>query len=296
MKDSDWQLLVTLYDKKSMTKAAEALYMTQPALTKKLRAIENEWGIEVVHRSSQGVTFTEDGMYLVDKANVMLDFLNEIREHYSGERTFREMLDLGVPNSFARLHMPHLFKLYAERYDHIQFKTLSASSDVLMQKLTSGALDMAIICGDFPYLGEAISLFEEQLYLITPKNYSIDTINNQPLIESYFNPIVRLTVNQWWIEHYGVLPQGTHKVPYADIAIEMVGNELGVTFVFGDGWKIDPETMQRIPVYDKNGNPVTRRVWLMYASRCQHSASMMEFVDLVREVYADKNQMHGQEA
>ena len=83
MKDIDWRILVTLYEKRSITKAAEALYMTQPALTKRVKAIEDEWNIEVVRRSSQGVTFTEEGQYLVKKASIMLDFLKEIATHFS---------------------------------------------------------------------------------------------------------------------------------------------------------------------------------------------------------------------
>ena len=58
MKEIDWKILVVLYEKKSMTKAAEALYMTQSALTKRVRAIEEELNVEVVRRSSQGVEFT----------------------------------------------------------------------------------------------------------------------------------------------------------------------------------------------------------------------------------------------
>lgn len=78
MKEIDWRILVVLYEKKSMSKAAESLFMTQSALTKRVRAIEEEWNIEMVRRSSQGVEFTEDGIYLVKKANIMIDFLKEI--------------------------------------------------------------------------------------------------------------------------------------------------------------------------------------------------------------------------
>lgn len=57
MKNIDWKILKVLYEKRSMTKAAEALYMTQPALTKRIKAIEAEWGVEVVKRSSKGRDF-----------------------------------------------------------------------------------------------------------------------------------------------------------------------------------------------------------------------------------------------
>ena len=83
MKDIDWKILTVLYEKRSMTKAAETLYMTQSALTKRIKAMEAEWNIEIVRRSSKGVEFTEDGHYLVKKANIILDFLQEIEEHFS---------------------------------------------------------------------------------------------------------------------------------------------------------------------------------------------------------------------
>ena len=70
MKNIDWMILKVLYEKRSMTQAAEALYMTQPALTKRIKSIEAEWGIEVVKRSSKGVTFTEEGKYLVKKSSI----------------------------------------------------------------------------------------------------------------------------------------------------------------------------------------------------------------------------------
>ena len=74
MRELDWLILRKLYEKRSISKAAEDLYVTQSALTKRVKAIEQEWGIEVVKRSNQGVTFTEDGRYLVKKAGIMLDF------------------------------------------------------------------------------------------------------------------------------------------------------------------------------------------------------------------------------
>lgn len=81
MKDIDWKILAVLAEKRSITKAADSLYMTQSALTKRLKSIESEWNVEIVKRSSQGVTFTEEGRYLVKKANIILDFLQEIRDH-----------------------------------------------------------------------------------------------------------------------------------------------------------------------------------------------------------------------
>ncbi len=285
MKDSDWQLLTVLYEKKSMTKAAESLYMTQPAFTKRIRAIEEEWGVNLVRRSSQGVTFTEDGLYLVSRSRIMIDFLNEIREHFNEERSVKTLLRLGVPNSFARLHMPQLLKNYIEKINHIQFRIVLQSSDMLIQQLTNHSIDAAIICGDYPYLRSNAALFKENLYMITPKGIRMEQVEHMTVIESYFNPLVKLTIDQWWMNQFGEIPVETHKVPNADIAIEMVGSGLGVTFVFGLDWKFNEETVQRIPVYDHNGDLIGRNVWLMYDDPCCQNTHLCEFIDFVKKFY-----------
>ncbi|MGN0266676.1 MAG: LysR family transcriptional regulator [Lachnospiraceae bacterium] len=285
MKDSDWRLLIVLHEKRSMTKAAEALYMTQSALTKRIRAIEDEWHVEIVKRSSQGVLFTEEGQYLVRKANIMVDFLKEIEQHFSERNTSKELLKIGVPNSFSRLHMPALLREYMDRYNRIHIKTVANSSDAIIQQLTDGTVDIGIICGDYPYIGEKICLFEEELYVITQRDQKLDDIAHMPLIESYFNPMVKLTVYQWWKNQFGNLPGDTHRVPYADIAIEMVENGLGNTYLFGSVWKINEEKLQRIPIYDKNNQPVKRKVWMMISEKCFHSQDIMDFISLVEEYY-----------
>lgn len=285
MKDIDWKILMVLYEKRSMTKAAEVLYMTQSALTKRIKAMETEWNIEIVRRSSQGVTFTEDGHYLVKKASILLDFMKEIEEHFAEKKASREFLRLGVPNSFARLHMPKLLKEYKERYDRLQISTVPNSSDLLIGQLMDGTVDISIICGDFPYPGEKVCLFEEALYIAVPEGMKEKDIAQQPLIKSYLNPMVAMLVNQWWKEHYGGMPHETYRVPHSDIAIEMVENGLGITFLFGEKWRVHPEHVQLIPLYDQNDSPITRKVWMMYSEKCYRSRDIMDFISLIEEYY-----------
>lgn len=285
MKDIDWKILTVLYEKRSITKAAEALYMTQSALTKRLKAVETEWGIEIAKRTSKGIVFTEDGHYMVKKASIMLDFLHEIEEHFADKNSAQELLRIGMPNSFSRLHMPGLFKAYHDTYDDLQIVTVPNSSDILMQQLLDGSIDIGIICGDFPYLGEKVCLFQENLYVVTQKDVKLDDIGQIPLIKSYLNPMVAMLVNQWWKNHFGNLPHEMYRVPHSDIAIEMVENGLGITFLFGDNWKYNKDHLQLIPVYGQDGEVITRKVWMMISEKALRSQKIMDFVSLVEEYY-----------
>lgn len=181
--------------------------------------------------------------------------------------------------------MPKLLKGYVDDYDKIQFKTIPNSSDIIMQKLMDGTIDMGIVCGDYPYIGDKIHLFEEGLYVAAPMGTKLDDVGQMPLIESYLNPMVKLLTDQWWKRQFGNMPHSAHFVPYADIAIEMVENGLGVCFLFGSDWKLNMEELQLIPIYDKENHQVSRSVWLMVSERCFRSQDMMDFVTFVKQYY-----------
>lgn len=285
MKELDWKILIVLYEKRSITKTAEALFLTQSAVTKRLQNMENEWGIHVIRRSSQGVSFTEDGTYLAQRASVMLDFLREIREHYAQRDSRKETLTIGIPNSFSRLYFPDVLSSYIERFDRLDVHLIPNSSEVILQKLMDGSLDMGFVCGDYPYLGEKTPLMDENLYLLIPNGAALEDVEKLPLIQWKMNPLVEMIRDQWWKSQYGTLPHGSYSVPFADIAIEMVEKGLGVTTLFGNKWRIDPKKAQLIQAFDEAGNPVRRKIWMMISDRCFQNPDIADFISLVESFF-----------
>lgn len=103
MRDSDWKILEVLYEKRSITQTAELLYMTQPSVTKRIKAMEEEWQIEIVKRSNRGVIFTEEGRYLVQKSYIIQDFMKEIKDHFAHKHVAKELLRIGVPEFLCQI-------------------------------------------------------------------------------------------------------------------------------------------------------------------------------------------------
>ena len=288
MKELDWKILIVLYEKRSITKTAEALYLTQSAVTKRLQNIEAEWGIDVIRRSSQGVAFTEDGTYLVQRAGIMLDFLREMREHYAQKSSRKDVLTIGIPNSFSRLYFPDVLSEYIERFDRLDIRLIPNSSETILQKLMDGSVDLGFVCGDYPYLGEKTPLMDENLYLLVPTGIPLEALDGMPFIQWKMNPLVGLIRDQWWRSQYGSFPRESYQVPFADIAIEMVEKGLGVTTLFGSKWRIDPEKAQLIQACDPQGLPVHRKIWMMLSDRCFQNPDIADFVELVEKFFREK--------
>ncbi|MGE6378422.1 LysR family transcriptional regulator [Peribacillus muralis] len=72
MEERDWIVLQTLYKEKNITNAATALYISQPALTNRVKAMEKQFGVRIVNRGRRGIKFTPQGEYLVKSAQEML--------------------------------------------------------------------------------------------------------------------------------------------------------------------------------------------------------------------------------
>lgn len=285
MNDMDWRIIKVLYEQGSMTKAANELFVTQSTITKRLRAMEEEWNVKLVERNSKGVVFTEDGRYLVKKATIILDFYSEIKLHFQDNRSGKQLLRLGVPNSYARLHFPKLMNRYVIEKNNLQFKTVPNPSDLIIKQLLDETIDIGIVCGDYPYAGEKFKLFKEDLYLMMPIDCTIGEIDHMPLIEYHMNPIVKGTIEQWWKYHFGNAPREEHQVPYAEIAIEMVENGLGVCCMFGDAWRMDETKVQLIPLYSDEGEPISRNVWMMVPHYNFEKKEIMNFVEFAQKYY-----------
>lgn len=285
MDNFDWRMIKLLYKKQSLTKVAQDLYITQSALTKRLQGIEKEWGIEVAKRTSKGVIFTGDGQYLAEKADAVLKILEEIKVHFEESAKIRELVNFGMPNSFARLYLSELISAYASKFNEVGIHTVPISSDIIVQKLIDETLDIGIVCGDYNFFGEKHKLFAEELFLLVPHGYDIHKQEDLPLIEGYFNPLVRRIIDQSVKRYFADKNKEVTNVSHIELAISMVESGLGCTALFGKGWKYDANKVKALKIYDGNKKPVTRNIWLMWNNKHSQNPKIQTFLNFIINYY-----------
>lgn len=285
MTDLDWKMLIELYDKHNITKAAAALFITQSALTKRIQSLEQELGAQIVIRNSKGISFTPKGKYLVEKARIINDLVGETKAHIAENTSSGNLLKIGMPNSFARLHFPKMMSAFLKEHSNINFEITPNSSDVIIKNLTEGRIDIGIICGDFPYIGEKHLLFKEDLYMFIPVSKAVEDVANMPFILSYFNPMVKLLIEQFRYQFFGTNFQETYSVPYAEIAIEMVEHELGSCFLFGNQWQYNASKIDAIPITNDRCTPISRNVWMMFSEHAQQQEGLNAFIQFIQSYY-----------
>lgn len=165
------QYILTVAECCSVTKAAEQLYMSQPALSHFIQKTEAECGLMLFDRSTNPIRLTYAGEEYVKTARKILMDKEELIRKFrdmAGNRTGR--LRLGIPRDRASYMLPVLLPSFAQMYPGIQVKTLTAGGDVLREQLLKGRIDFMILPGFVREANlEAHKIYEEELLLAAPK-------------------------------------------------------------------------------------------------------------------------------
>lgn len=146
MNSRQLQYAIQLAELCSFSQAAEKLSVTQPALSKQIKALEEELGLKLFNRDTVPLTLTPGGEYFIRKAKDLLysekQLLASIEQFKSGEAG---RLTVGISPSKSIYLIPDVLKKVKERYPNIQIVLEEARSDILRKDAAEGKYDLAIL-------------------------------------------------------------------------------------------------------------------------------------------------------
>jgi LysR family nitrogen assimilation transcriptional regulator len=159
---------VEIVERGSMKRAAESLYVAQPALSQQVKKLEDELGVKLLARSVRGVVPTEAGRELLTRARLILDQVHDARQVIqAGNRDPQGSVVLGLPSSIsAALSVPLIVRMQ-EAYPKIALRVVEGTSGYVLDWLRTGQLDFCVLHGvQRDAAISATPLFTEELYLV----------------------------------------------------------------------------------------------------------------------------------
>lgn len=131
----------------NMSRAAEVLHVTQPTLSKALRALEDELGKKLFVRHSFSISLTEEGVLLRDRAEDLISMADRI------ERDFLSLDDItggdiyfGLAESYQIRYLAREIRSFKTVYPNLRYHITSGDTEQVTEKLDKGLLDFAVIC------------------------------------------------------------------------------------------------------------------------------------------------------
>ena len=169
----------------SFTLASKVLHVAQPALSRQIKRLEIELGVELLERGRGGVRMTRSGALLLEYAQRILREFEEAFDVITkqGPKS-RRILRFGAPPSIGNLVFPRIVALY-NRDHKVRLLTADVWSRDVPDRLRDGRLDVAIITHPLP--DQALSLealMTEPVYLIGPGGSSVKAIKDFRALEN----------------------------------------------------------------------------------------------------------------
>ena len=130
----------------NMTRAAEQLHVTQPTLSKALRALEEELGKKLFTRHSFSIRLTDEGMLLRGRAEDLLSMADKItREFVSLDDITGGDICLGLAESYQIRILARAIKEFRKQYPDLRYHITSGDTEQVTEKLDKGLLDFAVL-------------------------------------------------------------------------------------------------------------------------------------------------------
>jgi len=161
----------------SLTRAAEALHVAQPALSLHLRRLEDEFGCTLVHRTARGVVPTESGQRLAIRAAALVEQMGNLRDEIRGlEAAPSGPAVIGIPTSLGPLLTVPLALEVRRRFPSVHLRVVEGLSGHMLEWVLSGQVDMALVFGTEHPPGLATRFVaRERLGLVAAKTAAIAT-------------------------------------------------------------------------------------------------------------------------
>lgn len=159
----------------SFTRAAEALYVAQPAVSVAIRKLESELEVSLFHRDDRKVTLTDEGKRLLPHAQRILQAFHDAQlEMQELKGLTQGTVRVGIPGMLGSYYFPPILMAFRHRYPQLTLHVIEGGTWQLQQMLEAGELDLTVIVRDFvPDEVEAITFMREEMRVIVPREHHL---------------------------------------------------------------------------------------------------------------------------
>lgn len=281
MEEKDLHLLKTLHVEKNITKAAERLFVSQPAITYRLQQIEKEFDTKIVIRSKKGVEFTAQGELLVEFAKTMVIQQRKTKEMIqSMENKVQGVLRIGVSSNFARYQLPILLKKFLDQYPDVEIHVQTGFSSEVTQHVLKEDVHIGIVRGDIKWREQKHLLWEEPICIVSNKEIDLSDLPELPRINYKTDSHLKNTIKQWWQSRFIKPPNITMEVDRIETCKEMVLNGLGYA-IFPSICLTENDNLWTTEI-KLDHKPILRKTWMISRNETPELTTIRAFVEFIK--------------
>ena len=179
----------------NVSATAQSLYTSQPGISKQIRLLEDELGVEVFSRSGKHLTrVTPAGEKIVEKAGNILQIASSIKQvaqEFTNENTGR--FSIATSHTQARYLLPNILSSFVEKYPDVLLSMHQGTSGQIIELAADGHSDLAII-SDYVEISNnnliMLPCYQWRRSILVPKNHPLTRLEQVTLEELSKFPVI----------------------------------------------------------------------------------------------------------
>ncbi|MFC7321130.1 LysR family transcriptional regulator [Halobacillus campisalis] len=277
MKVEDYRLLIQLEYYKTIRSTARHVLISQPAITQRLRFIEDYFGVEIFVRTSRQLVLTPLGEAVLQHAKEMIAKEEKLHDRIrSSKNEVSGTLSLGVSSLVSQHYLPGLLQEYTKLYPEVTIDLVTGVSAEIKQ--TASAYHLAILRGEALQGYERFHLFDDPLYLFDTEDFAKGKYRT--FIEFKTDADYQRLVEEWMYQQMDWKVRRTMKVDHFETAKQLMVTGLGMTVLPKSLITKELEKLPHIPLLDE-GVPIQRKTWACVKKEVRALPQVEAFINLL---------------
>ncbi len=280
-----FEAFVKVMETGSISMAAEQLFITQPAVTKRIHSLEDYFGVKLFESAGRGVRATHAAHSLLPKVKNWLNELGDIHHTLSHEQgEVQGKLKIGTSHHIGLHHLPHHLKNYVQHFPDVKLDVHFVDSEQAHEQVLAGDLELAFLT--LPPQGDErlsyITIWEDPLvFVVAPfhplahkKNLKLEDLIEYPsLLPAAQTYTSQITLAEF--EKQGLKP----KISMSNNPLESIRMLVSI----GLGWSVLPKTLLNQDLHQLDiPFEMNRQLGMVWHPARTQSRAVQELIEMMK--------------
>lgn len=289
---------------RSFSRAAEALFLTQPSVTARIQTLERELGERLFERTGRSVTLTDAGIAFMPHAQRALTAVQEGTDAIEAVRHGDVgSIRVGASSSIATYALPRVVREFRRSRPRVHIHLSSGSTEEVIDRLLAGEIHVAVTrLTQHPEI-EGAHLYNDDLTLVVPPGHPFERAGRVAVAEVGREPFLFFergssyhTLVYSMFLRVGVVPESVMELDSLEATKHMVSAGLGIAILPAVAVQREIEVGELIPVEIRDmEQPAQRDVGVHILRNRSIAPPLRDFLDILTGVYGTENRFVGVE-
>lgn len=277
MKIEDYKLLIKLNEVGTIRGTAKIVLISQPAVTQRLKYMEDHFGTQIFIRTAKALVPTPSGELIIDYAKQIVAKEQELITQLSkSSKDVQGTLSIACSSLISQRFLPSILGEYTVKFPKVTIDLVTGMSEDIIRDYKN--YHVVIIRGEKLKNCTSIRLFSDPLYIFDTEEFPKNSLKERTLISFKSDDSMNDQVDNWLFYHQDrIKPRKTMTVDQIETCKQFMKQGIGMAVLPKSVSDSMMDEYPHVPL-ELNGKPVTRDTWICFQEGVRQLPQVDHFI------------------